>query len=119
MKRVLRSEQFRYTADKGKPLPREERRRAILSIKPLQFWLVFKQLQLAGRPRHVKINHTTYFRWKLRRKWRKRGSGIPAEVKRGSLCSRCFHGRHKLRGQRSEKESPQTSPQAPKEVAAR
>src|SRR5579871_457860 len=98
MKRVLRSKQLWNAADECETLPRKERSRAILSIKPFQFWLVFKQFQLAGRSCHVEINHATNFRWKLGRKRRKRSPGIPAEIERGSLCSRRFGGRHKLRG---------------------
>src|SRR5262252_9181665 len=96
MKWVLRPKQLRNTTNEREPLSGEERSRAILPIKSLQHRLMFKQFQLAGRPGHMEINHTTCFRRKLRGKRRERSLGIAGEIERGCFCSCRLRARHKL-----------------------
>src|SRR5262249_52991358 len=117
MKRVLRSEQLGHAADERETFAGQERSGTILPIKPLQFWFMFKQLEWAGRPRHVQINHATYFRWELRGKRRKGSSGIAVEIKGGGFCSCRFGGWRKLGDQRSQEHRTQASAQAAKEVS--
>ena len=87
VKRVLRPQQFRNTADECEALSRQKGRGTILAVQSLQVRLVLEQLQLAGRSGHVQINHAPHFSRKLRRQlgeWTRR---IARKVQRGKIPS--------------------------------
>src|SRR5207249_2445324 len=80
VKRVLRSQQLGDAVDEGEAFAGEEGSGAVLAVEPRQFRLMFKKLQLAGRPCHVQINDAPGLGGKLGRQDRKGIGGVASEI---------------------------------------
>ena len=95
MEWILRAQQLGHAADEGKPLARQKRRGTILAVELGQIGLVVEKLQLAGRARHMQVNHPLGAAGKLRRQDRERMRRIAGEIKPRSAINAAFGGSHR------------------------
>src|SRR5438128_2492196 len=76
----LGAEKLRYSIDEGKPLPCQKGGGTILRIKPGEYRLIFKKLQLTGRTCHVQVDGPLRAGRKLRRQRSQRVAGIASQI---------------------------------------